>query len=628
MQRAGYSLRHLNPAVLVIGFLLLVPTTARAQTTFTNVTDLSSTPLTFAAWSASWVDYDGDGREDLFLSRSSGGGLLLQNTGSGFEPASDTGMEDAPGVLGHTWADMDNDGDLDLFTAGSRSVLFRSNGDGTFTTVDSGDISDRSGNSGWSASWGDYDNDGWLDLIVANPVGFVGSHPNRLFHGDGNGNFSSVTSGPVVDGTDTYTIPTWADFDMDGDLDLFIGSGPANGDRDTNYLYRNLLTDAGQAEFEYITGINIADDTGDGQVMNWIDIDNDGDLDLCVTNYRGRGDESQTENPNGLGLAPYLYRNNGDNSYTRNTRALSFGEGGSSGQDLANVWGDVDNDGDLDVLIATSRITAGSGLDRLYLNNGKGSFSLNRSGELGSALNTSSGAAFGDYDNDGDLDLIVTGISPSTPNNRIYRNDLDNENGWLKLRLEGTISNRSAIGAVLIADAMIGGEAVTMVRQVSAQNTFGGQNSLVVHFGLGDASYIDALTIRWPSGQVDRIEDVAPNQAVNVVEGQAFTGAVVSTASEHEPSGTFRLTGAYPNPAASRTRISFDLPHPAYVGIEIYDVLGRRVAAVPATLTDAGPSRSITVDAGSLTNGSYIYRLTGTFGREQKQVSGSLIVAR
>ena len=603
----------------------ILPVAGAAQTAFTNVNDLAPEPLTFPAWSTSWVDYDGDGLEDVFLGSTSGGGYLLRNTGTGFEHPVDTGLADGPSMFGHTWADFDNDGDLDLFTAGHTSRLFVNQGDGSFSMVTDRVIGAGAANAGWSAAWGDYDNDGLVDLVIANPVGFVGGNPNRLFHNEGGGVFIGITDGPVVDGTDTYTIPTWSDFDMDGDIDLFIGSGPANGERDTNFLYRNDLFPSGSAGFERITGLNISDDVGDGQVMNWIDFDSDGDFDLCVTNYFGRGDESTSENPNMLSLPPRMYRNNGDGTFDR--VASSFTRE-STGQDLANVWGDVDNDGDLDVLIVTSRVTAESGEERLYFNNGDGSFVRATEGELATAHTTSSGGAFGDYDNDGDLDLIVSGISPNTPQNRIFRNELSNGNGWLKLRLVGTASNAAAIGAVVVATARVGGEVTSQAREVSAQNTFGGQNSLVVHFGLGDAAVIDELFLRWPSGREDRFERVLPNQDVVVVEGEPFGGLVVATDKPLMEATAYRLLGSYPNPASSNTSIQLESPRPGIVKVEVIDALGRVVLSPAERRVASAKLVEIPVDTSPLPAGVYFFVVKETSATPTVVGRGRLVVSR
>ena len=598
--------------VLAVLVLLLLPATAFAQTTFANVTD-DFPNLTLRAWGGSWIDYNSDGLLDLFLGHFGlgDGHVLLRNTGTGFERVAVAAFAEGPVMIGHTWGDYDNDGDPDLLAAGNSTVLYRNDGNDLFTMVTTGVIGEQAANRGWAAAWGDYDNDGHLDLVVAYPVGFVDGPPipNQLLHNTGDGTFERVTDGPVVEGLDTYTIPSWADYDLDGDLDLFIGSGPASGGVDPDHLYRNRLAETGTASFERITGLNIADDPRDGQVMNWIDYDNGGDLDLFVTNYLG------TNDPNFISLPPDLYRNEGDGTFTRITDSPLTQR--ANGNDLANVWGDLDNDGDLDVIIATARVVAGPGIgeQRIFFNNGDGTFEVG--GRLTGLLRetTSSGASLGDYDNDGDLDAVITSVSPGIPENLVYRNNLSNGNGWIKLRLEGTMSNRSAIGAVVRVTAQIGGQTIRQLRQVSAQNSFGGQNSLIVHFGLGDAARIEELVISWPSGQETRVERVLPNQTVTVVEGEPFGGVVVGTAAPVPLPERFALHANYPNPFNPTTTLMVDLPVRAEVHVVVYDVLGRRVLALPPQGMEAGREHTIALDASALGSGVYLYHVTATTGQ-------------
>jgi hypothetical protein len=214
-----------------------------------------------------------------------------------------------------------------------------------------------------------------------------------------------------------------------------------------------------------------------------------------------------------------LYRNDGG-SFTSITTGAIVTDVDIS---LGSVWGDYDNDGDLDCYV-TNDLQPG----RYYSNNGDGTFT-----SLVNALTSGPphrGATAGDYDNDGDLDIYADGPSG---NRSIFRNDTVNGNHWLKLRLEGVVSNRSAVGAKVRATAQIGGHTVTQLREVSTQNTFNGQNSLIVHFGLGAAATIDRLVIEWPSRIVQTLRNVSANQLLAVREesttptvpdGQAIPG--------------------------------------------------------------------------------------------------------
>ena len=353
---AGW-LRLLASYVLVAVVVALVTPSLFAQT-FTRITtgaigDLSG-PANYTG--ASWVDFNGDGHLDLFVNNA----FLFRNEGDGSFTQIATSFRAALGVgNGNTWADYDNDGDLDVFICNIQSFLYRNEGDETFTQITEGDIGDGMANRGWSCAWADIDNDGAVDLAITHPAGFVGNPlTNHLFMNDGppDYTFTRVTTGAIVTGMAAYTVGTWSDFDLDGDMDYFVGAGPANGTTAQDFLYRNRLVETGEATFVRITGGVIATDLQDGQVWNWIDYDNDGDLDAYLTNWGGTGG----------GIANRLYRNDGSDF----SRVAS----GAIVQDvdisLSSVWGDFDNDGDLDCYVANDTNQS----DRYYQNNGDGTF--------------------------------------------------------------------------------------------------------------------------------------------------------------------------------------------------------------------------------------------------------------
>jgi len=447
---------------------------------------------------AAWIDVQGDGKLDLFVNNSflyrgnGTGGFVKQTTaiGSGITPATGNG---------NTWADYDNDGDLDVYIASRNSALYRNDGSGTFALVTDGDIGDLLDNRGWSPAWGDFTGDGNVDLAITHPAGFVPGGPttNHLFVNDGPPGYglTRVTSGPIVTGLSSYTVGTWSDFDDDGDLDYFVGAGPANGTTQPDFLYRNLLVETGTPDFERILDAPLGTDAQDGQIWNWIDYDNDGDLDAYLTNWIG------TTN----GMANRLYRNDGGSFTSITTGAIVT----DAERSLSSVWADFDNDGDLDCYVANDAAET----DRYYSNNGDGSFT-----SLTNALTesiTHRGASAGDYDNDGDVDLYVDGPSG---NRALFRNDTANGNRWIELALTGVASNRSAIGAKVRVLATIGGNPVRQMREVSAQNTFNGQNSLRVHFGLGNATIAETLVVEWPSGIVQTRSAVAVDTLHAIVE--------------------------------------------------------------------------------------------------------------
>jgi hypothetical protein len=468
--------------------------------TFTMNPDPASVVLTDVSSGysgASWVDVDNDGKLDLYVNNNF---LYKGNGAGGFTKVTAGVGSSIPLALGNgnSWADFDNDGDLDVYVASQNSALYRNNGSGVFAVVNVAPINQFSGNRGWAAAWADLDNDGDLDLAVTHPAGFVPGAPttNHLFLNNGppGYTFTRVLTGPIVTGINSYTVGTWSDYDNDGDSDYFIGAGPANGTTQPDFLYRNLLVETGiPNNFEFITDAPIATDLQDGQVWNWIDYDNDGDLDAYVTNYGAPA-----------GLANRLYRNDGGTFTSITTGPIVT----DSDISLGSVWGDFDNDGDLDVYV-----TNDSQPGRYYANNGDGSFTSTTNALTNGPAHR--GATAGDYDNDGDLDIFADGPSGSRS---LFRNDTAGGSHWLKLRLEGVVSNRSAVGAKVRATAQIGGQSVTQLREISTQNTFNGQNSLIVHFGIGDAATVDRLVIEWPSRIVQTLRNVNANQLLSVRE--------------------------------------------------------------------------------------------------------------
>ena len=482
---------------------------------------------------ASWIDYDSDGDIDLFVNPD----FLYQNDGNGnFTKITDSGITGFGTGLnnGNSWADLDNDGDLDLALVNQgNNGVYSNNGDGTFTKINTGEIATNL--NAWSAAWADYDNDGWVDLMATHPCGFIGPCLNNfLFNNNGDGTFTKITDSDVNTGLAAYTVANWADFDDDGDMDLFVGSGEVNVSS-KDHIYINQLTETGAADLVLTqTGVLFGENR-DGQNWNLIDYDNDGDLDAFVTNYK-------QDVPNDF------YENNGDGTFTKLTDAdLGTHIVSEVGIWLANTWGDFNNDGWIDVFI-TADFGSPFG-NHMYLNNGDGTFTHHFpsfANQTGSRATVN-----GDYDNDGDLDLFIN----ATQNNirGLYRNDLfqgSNAN-WINLSLEGTFSNRSAIGAKVRIKATVNGQSMWQRRDISTQNAFCGQNDLRVHFGLGNATIIDSLVIEWPLGLVETYINIPGNQFLQYVEGQT-TGVFKNEAEDLS-------IQIFPNPVKTEAVIAYSL---------------------------------------------------------------------
>ena len=469
----------------------------------------------YNSWGFSWGDYDNDGYPDLFVTNYEVDqpNRLYRNNGDGSFSAATQGsiVNDLASSLGSTWGDYDNDGDLDLYVTnnvGFANALYRNNGDGTFTSIQNDPVVEYKGYS-HGVSWVDYDNDGFLDLFIAD---FFSTNFNLLYKNNQDGTFTKVQDAAIVLEAASSTSGIWGDYDNDGDQDLFV----ANYNNEKNSLYRN----DGNGRFTKIVDGEIVNDTGQSTGGSWGDIDNDGDLDLFVSNA---GDQNN-----------YLYKNNGDGSFTKVTGGVIVSEGGHS---HGSAFSDYDNDGDLDLVVAND-----NGQNNFfYINLGDGTFEavdldlgLTRRGRTGSQVRgpamNSFAVAWADVDNDGDEDLYI--VNHGENENILLINQGGNYRHSACINLQGLSSNIAAIGSRISVKARIYGEDVWQTREITGQSGGGisAQNDIEQHFGLGDADVIDSLIIEWPSGytQIETNIDIEtgclsiPEEAGGTISGVAF----------------------------------------------------------------------------------------------------------
>jgi enediyne biosynthesis protein E4 len=592
-------------SMVVCGLLLVASSDSLCQT-FTRITSGAIVNDVAASRSVNWVDVNNDGYLDLFVSTGREGGqndLLYINNGpdSGYTFRKVT---NSPIVLdnlpsdGSSWADYDNDGNLDAATVAwydSLNSLYRNLANGTFVSMSSSQIVTDRGFSE-TCTWGDYDNDGYVDLYVSNSGGTL---RNSLYQNNGDGSFTRITVGSPV--TDQYISrgANWVDYDNDGDVDLFV----ANESNQANNLYKNELKESGSATFTKITSGGLVTDISSSWSGSWGDYDNDGDLDVFIaTGYP-------------LAANDMLYRNNGDGSFTRILTGPQVTEGLRSG---CGAWGDVDNDGDLDLFVTTAYNSA-STRNLLYKNRlmetGSATFVRDSVGSIVNDVGSSYGCAWGDFDNDGDLDMFVANTRNEAATNALYRNDNANGNHWLEMRSRGTSSNRSGIGTKMRIWFRINGQSVHQMREVDGQSGYCGQN-LVQHFGLGSATIIDSMIIEWPSGIVDRHSNVTVDRIVTATEGGplAFVGGW-----ENVAPAEFHLGQNYPNPFNPTTTIHYTLHNRARIELTVHDVLGREVGALVNEWQDAG-DHAVGFNAYALASGVYFYTLRSGSRRESRSM--------
>ncbi|MEO8148829.1 MAG: CRTAC1 family protein [Bacteroidia bacterium] len=544
--QANYSTIKIITASLLLQFAFQI---SSAQS-FTKITtgDVVNTPGDYR--SVNWIDYDNDGYLDLQITNGNAAGdnnTLYHNNGNGTFTTvlTDPIVSDNQPSDGATWADFDNDGDVDCFVVnwyGINNMFYINNGNGTFTQDMTSVIATDSGYSE-TASWGDYDNDGYVDLYVTNSDSVL---RNYLYHNNGNGTFTKITSGnPVTDQRISRCV-NWTDYDSDGDADIFVSN---EGNQNEN-LYVNDST----GNFTSITtGVLV---TAGGKTMSssWGDYDNDGDQDVVLANDQGN---------------EAFFRNDGAGVFTKLITDTLVKCGGNS---FGSNWGDIDNDGDLDLII-TNSFWGGMWHNFLFINNGNGTFSRDAATPIVQDSGWSYGCAFGDYDNDGFLDLAVANCYNASQNNSLYHND-GNSNHWIEIKCIGVISNRSAIGAKIKIKANINGIDVWQFREISAQTGYCGQNMLTVHVGLGNASNIDTLKIEWPSGIVDMYLNVNTDQITTAIEGQSLN------AIDDIKTPDVTLLTNHPNPFIDDTAFEFELNDNSYVQLFIYDSKGYKIATL------------------------------------------------
>ena len=483
-----------------------------------------------------FFDYDDDGWMDLYAVNGSylegisdppeeEGALddlrnqLFHNEGNGtFTDATDRSGVGDPGYgMASIAGDYDNDGHVDVYVTNyGANSLFHNSGDGTFTDVTA---SAGVGDELWGVGtiFFDYDNDGDLDLYVGNylefdpdyrlyyaadlfpgPLAYPGQ-PDVLFRNEGDGTFVDATEEAGVVSEARAMGLTAGDYDFDGWMDLYVAN-----DAMGNYLYHNngdgTFTDIG---LEAGVAFSANGDASSSMGGDFGDFDLDGDLDILVPDMAYNN----------------LYVNAGDDFFDDYTAAAGIAE--ISGQYVSwhGDFLDYDNDSDLDIFISNGdahRLT--NTMEALLLANvpdeqlGRAFEDVSRqSGDFFSLRCISRGTAAGDYDNDGDLDLFVLNLDqPSI----LLRNEGGNAGNWLMLRLRGTTSNRDGIGARVTVKL---GEKVLLAEAVSGSGYIS-QNDPRLHFGLGEATRADAITVRWPSGTIQELMDVDAGRVLVVVE--------------------------------------------------------------------------------------------------------------
>jgi len=487
--------------------------------TFTKITSGPIVTDKLSQISHGWVDYDADGDLDLIIENAEwpAGKLpflilvIYRNEGGGVFTRLSQKYPDAAGLGAYfmTWGDYDNDGYPDFFVPNwgqalglpGNNFLLHNERDGTFREV-TNSVPAQEGGISNGAAWGDYNGDGWLDLFVSNSSLGAAPSTNWMYLNQGNGTFAKLTpeqvGAPLLD-VGVWTTASWADVDDDGWLDLLVTSYIGTG-----RLYRNT----GTGSFVSFGTGPLVTETNAWQNSVWGDYDNDGRLDVFVTGPFGSN---------------ALFRNEGGGGFRKLTEAeagslVSEANGGCGGA----AWADYDNDGYLDLFVTKGWYSSAKSF--LYHNNGDGTFTQVTTGSPAKDISYANECTWVDYDQDGFLDLIVNDMSVQLGDerrNRLYHNN-GNTNHWLVVKCVGTSSPRLGTGAKVRALATIGGKPRWQLRLIDVGASSQAGHNAYAHFGLGDATNVTTLRIEWPSGTVQELYNVSPNQFLTIPEGPSL----------------------------------------------------------------------------------------------------------
>ncbi|ABF39829.1 ASPIC/UnbV [Candidatus Koribacter versatilis Ellin345] len=529
--------------------------TSKAGIRFTHTSDPSKKYIVESmSGGVILIDYDRDGWPDIYFTNAptvdkalkgetSLGALYHNNHDGTFTDVTAKSRLDSPCfAMGGAVGDYDNDGWPDLYlTCFGGNVLYHNDGNGTFT-----DVTKKAGvrDGRWStgASFGDYDGDGNVDLMVVNYVDLrlndlppFGKLPNckyrgidvqcgprglrgagdSLFHNNGDGTFTDVSKAAGVDDVPGYfgMGVVWVDFNNSGRPDIYV-----TNDSSPKYLYKN----EGNGKFKEIgleSGTAVNEDGSEQASMGIAvgDYNHTGRPSLYITNFEDEDD--------------LLYRNDGDWNFTD----VSYKSGVALPSLRSVKWGDAfadfDNDGWLDIFAVGGHVypqvdglPSGGGYRQpklFYLNQKDGSFcdAADKAGPALAEKRVSRGVAVGDLFNDGNLDIVVEDLDGSPT---ILRNKGVPGNHWVSFELAGTKSNRLALNAKVKITA--GG--VTQTDEIHSGGSYLSQNDLRVHFGLGTATKIDSVEVRWPSGKVDTVKDIQADHYYAILEGKGIVSGL------------------------------------------------------------------------------------------------------
>ena len=536
-------------------------------------------------------DYDDDGDLDIYITNGEGfPNRLLQNDGEAkfIDVATTAGVDDRGRGHGVATADIDNDGDLDIYVANDGiNKLYLNHANGKFTDIaESAGVTSKLNST--TCAFADIDNDGYVDLYVGATDQFSGYGSNVLYRNRGNLTFTDITEKTNTAGGYSWAV-AFCDYDNDGDQDIFTANDQGLAQKD-EFCPIMLFQNNGNLRFSDVSTQAGFTKSGSWMGLAFGDYDLDGDFDLFATNLGTsvQFDEQDTDYHG-------LYRNNGDGTFTDVAEELGlarweFGWG--------TVFTDFDSDGDSDLYYVGNFLfmDATDNPGRFFVNNGDGTFTEPMTKEYGlltkdkDGNNTIAvGLATGDVNNDGHSDLCVAnGGTEAKPAYPILFTERFDDNNWLQLRLEGTVSNSSAVGTRVSLTT----DGHQQIQEVASGSSSLSQNSLHLTFGLGKYSKVDTMEIRWPSGIIQTFQQVPTNQVLRIRERDPkFVTGIEAQRKQWTKFGAIKfhvLHQNYPNPFNPETWIPYQLATDAEIMISIYNIHGAVVSRLKLGQQKAG----------------------------------------
>ncbi len=505
--------------------------------TFTNIAPSNQSNVIDLAGGSITEDFNNDGWIDIITSAWGHNSQirLLLNDGSGqfIDATQSAGLTRLNGGLNMISADYDNDGDVDVFVMRGAwrmnngklpNSLLRNDGQGFFS-----DVTDSSGLLSFhptqTAAWADFDNDGWLDLLIGNESVPGNPHLTELYHNNQNGGFTEVSKKAGLHINAYVKGVVWGDYNNDGRMDIYVSNLGH-----PNQLFRN---DSNQQEWRFT---EVSQSAGVEQPLNsfttWFwDFDNDGWLDLFVGDYNTSAytgqdtQDSQTSlvikglmDPSIKANSSRLYRNNKDGTFTDDSKRLSINYPLLI---MGANYEDIDNDGFLDMYIGTGEPDFATLIpNKMFRNNAGVNFQdITTTSGVGH-LQKGHAISFADIDNDGDQDIYAVmggAYSGDSFQNALFENP-GHDNHWLNITLIGHQSNRSAIGAKIVASIKDQQGSERKIHRVVGSGGSFGANSLSVNIGLHKANQVHSLQVIWPSGHVSNFENIQANQFIQIAE--------------------------------------------------------------------------------------------------------------